>query len=294
MNDRQKLFSDCRVATLCNGSMCVTSSGKAGVSAPIVGNDLCLWHDDTFHEPTERCSTPVRHNGQPDAPSVTPALSLVKAGAMLALTHLDGTGHNHLIVNAAPLAARTPTNQRFINLDMFSMRPANPILIGSHHASTKLVENLESRFVARKAQLSLELNGRHTLRLTGDQIRRPEPCTQRRMGLLHNSSGRQPSITLTLAATKNARTIGESVRLSRCLTVGADKPFAPSGFLQISSTGRFVRKHPLKLRQRLRKRKVISLQNVHYHCCLPQLIQMSDILPLVGLGANRISTLIST
>lgn len=160
MNDRQELFGDQWITAFCNGDMFVAAFGETGVSAPIVGNDPRLWCDYTFHEATERTSTPIRNDGKPDASGITSALPLIKAGAGLALAHLDSAGHKHLIVNTAPLAARATADQGFIGLNVFSRLSTNPILIWPHHAGAQLVKNLKGRLVARKSKLPLELHGK--------------------------------------------------------------------------------------------------------------------------------------
>jgi|GEM_PF-3500962 len=59
--------------------------------------------------------------------------------------------------------------------------------------------------------------------------------------------------------------------------------------LKVSCARRLVREEALELRQRARKRQIASFKHVYNHG-RPTLAQMLNILPVVGLGDNRIST----
>src|SRR5205085_8087488 len=78
---------------------------------------------------------------------------------------------------------------------------------------------------------------------------------------------------------RRTRTIGKTERLSRCLTMAADKPAVPAGLLQVSGAGCVVREQALKLWQRRWEPKISVLMNVHEH---------GRILELVAVGNNRI------
>jgi hypothetical protein len=88
-------------------------------------------------------------------------------------------------VNAAALAARATADPSFIDFNVIT-GAADAILIRSNHGGAELVENLKGGFVARKPDLALELRRRHARRLASDQIGRPKPHAQRRMGALHD------------------------------------------------------------------------------------------------------------
>ena len=82
-----------------------------------------------------------------------------------------------------------------------------------------------------------------------------------------------------------ARTICEAERLSRRLTMGANKPVAPASLLQVGGAGRVVGKKSLELWERLWEPKIATLVNVHEH---------GRTLPLVAVGDNRIGKHSST
>ena len=156
---------------------------------------------------------------------------------------------------------------------------ADPVLIRAHHPRAEFVEDLERRLVARQAKLSPKLHGRHAGCLAGHQIGRPKPYAQRRVRARHDRSHRQSGVTAALAAAQDARTICEAERLSRRLTMGANKPVAPASLLQVGGAGRVVGKKSLELWERLWEPKIATPVNVHEH---------GRTLPLVVVGDNRI------
>src|SRR5437763_2403741 len=76
--------------------------------------------------------------------------------------------------------------------------------------------------------------------------------------------------------------LAKTERLSRCLTMAADKPAVPAGLLQVSGAGCVVREQALKLWERRWEPKISVLMNVHQH---------GRILELVAVGNNRIGIL---
>lgn len=215
----------------------VVALGQAGIAAPVVRHHGCARRHGALNETAQRLGASVGQQGKPDAPGVTTGLPLVEAITTFPLAHLDGAGHQHLVVNATTLAAGTAANPDFIGLDVFSGLPADPVLIRTHHAGTQLVEDLERGFVARQPKLSLELNGRRARRLAGDQVGRPEPYRERRVRTLHDRSGRETRVAVAMAATENAGAIREAIRLIDRPTRSADKSLAPSCALQIGRAG---------------------------------------------------------
>ena len=147
--------------------------------------------------------------------------------------------------NATAFAARPAASPGFIDFDVLAGPAADPVLIRAHHPRAELVEDLERGLVARQAKLSPKLHGRHAGCLAGHQIGRPKPYAQRRVRARHDRSHRQSGVTAALAAAQDARTICEAERLSRRLTMGANKPVAPASLLQVGGAGRVVGKKRL-------------------------------------------------
>jgi hypothetical protein len=143
-------------------------------------------------------------------------------------------------VDATAFAARPAADPGFIDLHVLAGPAADPVLIRAHHPRAELVENLERRFVARQAKLSLKLHGRHAGCLAGNQIGRPKPYAQRRVRARHDCSHRQSGVSAALAAAQDAGSISEAERFSRHLTMGANEPAAPASLLQVGGAGRVV------------------------------------------------------
>ena len=193
------------------------------------------------------------------------------------------------MVNPSPLCACTPAHPGFIGLDVLCGLAADTVRVGPHPTDPELVEYLEGGFVARQSELPLKLDGRHAGCLTGDQVGRPEPYRERRVRALHDSAGGESSFAPTLAATENARAGGVTIGFTGRPAVGTDEAVTPSCALKVCRARRFVREQAMELRQRARERQIISLEYVDRHAC-PKLIQMLNILPVVGVCDNRIST----
>ena len=192
-------------------------------------------------------------------------------------------------MDASAFAAGTSTDVGFIGLDVFLGLTANSILIGSHHTDAQLVKNLERGLVARESELALKLNSRHAGRLTGDQVRCPEPNRQSSVRSFHDGASGEARITATLATTQDAGASGDAVRFTGYATTRTDEAIHPSRALKVCRTCCLVRKQTLKIRQRARKRQIASLKNIDHHGS-PKLMQLLNILPVVGVCDNPIST----
>ena len=284
MDDWQILLGDLRIAPFSDGEVFVAALGKAGVAAPVVGDERRARHNGALNEAAERLRAAVRHDGEPNPPGIATTLPLVELGARLALANLHSAGDKNLIVDATAFAARPAASPGFIDFDVLAGPAADPVLIRAHHPRAELVEDLERRLVARQAKLSPKLHGRHAGCLAGHQIGRPKPYAQRRLRARHDRSHRQSGVTAALAAAQDARTICEAERLSRRLTMGANKPVAPASLLKVGGAGRVVGKKSLELWERLWEPKIATLVNVHEH---------GRTLPLVAVGDNRIGKLYS-
>ena len=279
MDNWQILLGDLRIAPFGDREVFVAALGEAGVAAPVVANERRARHNGTLDEAAERLRASVRHDGEPNPPGIATTLPLVELGTRLALTNLDSTDDKNLVVDATALAARPAADPGFIDFDVFAGPAADPVLIRAHHPRAELVEDLKRRLVARQTKLSLKLHGRHAGCLAGHQIGRPKPYAQRRVRARHDRSHHQSGVTAAIAAAQDARTICETERLSRRLTMRANEPVAPASLLQVGGTGGVVRKKSPELWERLWEPKIATLVNVHEH---------GRTLALVAVGDNRI------
>src|ERR1035437_1666937 len=274
MDDRQVFFRHAGIASLCGSEMLVAALFQAGVAFPVVGDNQSPWLHGVVDESAQRLGATVGHHGKPDAPCIASSLAFVELRACFALANINGRHDQGHVMDSTAFATCPPTNQGLIDFHVLNGAAANAILIWTYHASAELMQDRECGLVTRDPQLSLKLHGGDARCLTGDQIGSPEPDTQRRVAVLHYRSHRQSNVFLALSATQNTWTPRKAIRLALHLTVGADETVAPSCSLQIRSTGPIFRKQPLKLRQRARKRQIVTLENVssrwmerHLHDC---------------------------
>jgi hypothetical protein len=96
-----------------------------------------------------------------------------------------------------------------------------------------------------------------------------------------------------MAASENAGSIDKSIRLIGHAAMTAHEPVIPADVFKIGSTSLFIWKEALEFQQRAWKWQIISLKHVDNHGC-SSVMQIFNILLVVGLGDNRISTLNST
>jgi hypothetical protein len=68
--------------------------------------------------------------------------------------------------------------------------------------------------------------------------------------------------------------------------VRASKPLAPSGALKVGCARPLIGEQPLKLRQRVRKRQIVSFEHIDSHDS-PMPMQLLSILPVVGCVTTR-------
>ena len=265
MNDGQKCFRDLHVAPLRDGGMKISMFPERRIAAPVIGDNGSTWRNGVLDEADQRLGTSVRHHRESDAPGVTPSLSLVEAAGTLALPNFDGTGHEYHVVNATSFASRAATNPSFVGFDDLFRFASDPVLVGTQHASTQLVQYLESGFVTRQTELALELDSRHAGCLADNEVRSPEPDRKRCVGAFHDSARREACISVAMPASQNAKAIGKAVRFSVRTAVFADEPVAPSSELKIRHARSFVRKQSLELGKRVRERLFVSLKYVDNH-----------------------------
>ena len=125
------------------------------------------------------------------------------------------------------------------------------------------MKDAEGRLIARQAKLPLKLDGRHSRRLTGDQVSRPEPGRQRCVAALDDGPGHQADVFATRSAAQNAGARLETERLADNAAPWASEPIIPAGLFEISGTRRVVRKNALEFQQRPRERQVFTGQDIH-------------------------------
>jgi len=224
MDDGQKGFRDLHIASLRDGGVEKAVFAQLRVSAPVIRDNRGSRHDDVFDKTAQRLRASIGHNGKSDTADVPPSSALIETtDTTYALTDFDGASYESHVMDATPFSARASTHVGFNSFNVFAGVAADPILIRSHHADAQLVKNLKGCLVARQPELPLKLNSRYAGRLTGEQVRRPEPNRKRRVSAFHNRACRKARIAATLPTTKYARSSGDTIRLTDCTTTSADK-----------------------------------------------------------------------
>ena len=112
------------------------------------------------------------------------------------------------------------------------------------------------------------------------------------MRTFHDCAGGKAGVSTAMAASENAGAMGKAIRLIGHAAVTAHESVDPTGVLKIGSASRLIRKEALEFRQRARERQIITLKHVDSHGC-PGVMQRLNILLVVGMGDNRISTILS-
>ena len=263
VDDRQEFLCDLRVSAFGDRVVVESALAKAGIAAPVVGDDQRSGSDGVFDESAERIGATVGDDGETNTSRVATVFPIVELGSRLAVTHLHGAGDENLVMDAPAFAAGPSSNPGFIDFDMLLRLAANLVALGTHHPGAELMKDAEGRLIARQAELPLKLDGRHSGRLAGDQVSRPEPSRQRRVAALHDGPSHQAYVFATDAAAQNARARLETERLANDAAPWAGEPSLPAGAFEIGGTGRVVGENTLELRQRLRERQVFTGQDIH-------------------------------
>src|SRR5664279_1650196 len=263
VDDWQEFFRDLRVTAFGDCVVVEAALAKAGIAAPVVGDDKRSGSDGVFDESAERTSATVGDDGETNTSRVATVFPIVELGSRLAVTHLHGARDENLVMDAPAFAAGPSSDPSFIHFDMFLGLAADLVALGEHHPGAQLMKDTEGRLIARQTELPLKLNSRHSRRLTGDQVSSPEPGRQRRVAALHDGPGHQAYVLSTGAAAQNARARLETERLANDAAPWAGEPSVPAGVFEIGGTGRVVRENTLELRQRPGERQVFTGQDIH-------------------------------
>src|SRR5208283_1845483 len=243
VDDRQEFFRDLRVAAFGDCVVVESALSEASIAAPVVGDDQRSGSDGVFDESAQRTSATVGDDSETNTSRAATVFPIVEFGSRLAVTHLYGARDENLVMDAPAFAAGPSSDPGFIHFDMFMRLAANLVALGARHPGAQLMKDAEGRLIARQAKLPLKLDGRHSRRLTGDQVSRPEPGRQRSVAALHDGPGHHADVFATGSAAHNAGTRLETERPADNAAPWAGEPIAPAGLFEISGTGRVVGKN---------------------------------------------------
>jgi len=91
------------------------------------------------------------------------------------------------------------------------------------------------------------------------------------MAALHDGADGQAGILSAGPASQDTGSVLEAERVANNAAMRTSETVRPSRLFQIGGAGCVVRKEPLETRKRLRKGKVLSVENVHSHLLSAQL-----------------------
>lgn len=263
MDDGQELFGHLRVATLGDGVMVVTAACQPAIACPIIGDDQRSWLDRTLYEATKSTSTSVNTDGQSNSSGIAPVPAVVLGSARLPVANFDGGDYQRFVVFTPAFAARSPANPGFIDFDVLTALPADPILIGAHHRSAQFVEQAKGRLIPAQAKLTLQLDSGHAGGLACNQVSSPEPDAERHVAAFHGRADHQAGLAAARAAHQDARPGGEAKRIADHTAVWARKAIRPARFFKPGRASAIIGKKPLKLRKGFRERQLVAVENVH-------------------------------
>ncbi len=85
------------------------------------------------------------------------------------------------------------------------------------------------------------------------------------MAALHDGADGQAGILAAGPAPQDTGSVLEAERIANNAAMRTSEPVIPSRLFKVGGAGCIVRKKPLETRKRFRKRKVLSVENVHSH-----------------------------
>jgi len=139
-------------------------------------------------------------------------------------------------------------NFGFIHLDKAGKRAA----LRGEHAAAQFGAEQPRRLIGAESELTLQLQRRDAIGVSGHQISGPEPGGQRQLRVMHDGSGGHRGLATAVGAL-----IGPGLGLQppgfAAAAAWADKPIRPARRGKILSAGRLVAKALLELEQGTRE-----------------------------------------
>jgi len=218
-----ELFGDLGLSAFGNCVMVVAELSEAAIAAPVVADDQRPRHDGALNKSAQRIGTAVSRDGQPHSPGIPTILALVLRSAGLAVANFDGGGHKRFMMNTAPFTARLAADPDFIDLHMVCWLSANSVLVGPHHAGTKLVKNSKGGFVPPQTELPLQLDGRYARSVADNEIGCPEPRAQGGVTALHDGADQQTGLTAAGATSQYSGPGGDAEGFADNAAIRADE-----------------------------------------------------------------------
>ena len=167
-----------------------------------------------------------------------------------AVLDLDGADDQHLALMAAPAAAAERVvlaaagDRGFVDLD----QPSEWATAGRDHAAAQLGAQQPRGLVGAQRELALQLQGRDAVRMGRHQIGRPEPRSQRQLGVVHDRVGGHRGLPAAAGAFPGPR-LGLQFPPLAVAAAGADEAHGPARRKQVFDAGSFIGEALLELDQ---------------------------------------------
>src|SRR3954468_21794340 len=264
MHDGQIILGNRGSTSQNDGHMPIATVSQPVVCAPSIGHDLRARFYRRLNKPDQRFRRPIRRDIETNTTGIT-AISARggTADLWLAATDFHGGDHECLVMDASAFATGLAAHICLVNFDMILRVAADPVPVRPHHAGPQFVEDLEGGFVSAQPELLLELDCRHARRVGCNQICTPKPNAQRRVRPLHHGSGSQGIVLAAFPAPEHAGTSLKPKRLAGFAAPHTGEAAAPADRLQVGGAGQIIWEQSLELRERCRKRQIISVEGWH-------------------------------
>lgn len=180
MHPTQDLVRACAGDDLGLAGVC----GRVLIAKPAVRDEMRAGFDGPADEAVQRFRRPVGDGFHADT-------SRLPVGGQF-----HRTDHEHLADRAAPslrlvarVVPRPERHLRFINFHKAFQRVAVRNTHRIDHGAAELVQQQPCRLVAAQAELGLELQRRHAVRVTGHDVCREKPRPKRQVAGMHHRAG---------------------------------------------------------------------------------------------------------
>src|SRR5712671_2141430 len=144
---------------------------------------------------------------------------------------------------------------------MILLIATDAVTVGTSHPSTEFVKDLKAGFVAFDAELALELDRRHALRMSRNQICGPKPDREWCMGFLHDRPSHQASLFPTVSADLHMWSGLDPKRLTNLAAALADKAIRPADGFEVCGAGDVIGKELLELGKRAGEWEIVGVEH---------------------------------
>ena len=203
---------------LANDMRIMGDAGSSGISGPTIGLGSGTGREIGGEKGMKASGRIIGDLAEADA-----------AGTATAVLDLNGADDQHFALMAAPattgdrIVLAAADNFGFIHLDKAGKRAA----LRGEHAAAQFGAEQPRRLIGAESELTLQLQRRDAIGMSGHQISGPEPRGQRQLRVMHDGSGGHRGLATAVGAL-----IGPGLGLQppgfAAAAAWADKPIRPA------------------------------------------------------------------